>query len=77
MPLAFLGFALWRAWVSLSYANPAALLPVNVAGGKLPYDIVLAACAVAIAAPSPAGGKAMGLPDRGPGVALLPALHPD
>ena len=53
MPLAFLGFALWRAWVSLSYANPAALLPVNVAGGKLPYDIVLAACAVAIALLSP------------------------
>ena len=49
MPLAFLGFALWRAWVSLSYANPTAPLPVNEAGGKLVYDIVLAGCAIAIA----------------------------
>lgn len=49
MPLAFLGFALWRAWVSLSYANPACPMPVNASVGQLAYDGVLAAGAIAIA----------------------------
>lgn len=49
MPLSFLGFALWRAWVSLSYANPVCPMPVNTAAGHLSYDIVLAACAITVA----------------------------
>lgn len=49
MPLAFLGFALWRAWVSLSYANPAFSSPMISGGGKAMYDLVLAVAAVAIA----------------------------
>lgn len=50
MPLAFLGFALWRAWVSLSYAAPVFALPSQApTGGKLVYDLCLAAAAVALA----------------------------
>ena len=49
MPLSFLGFALWRAWVSLSYANPVCPMPVTTAAGHLSYDIVLAACAITVA----------------------------
>ena len=49
MPLAFLGFALWRAWVSLTYANPSASMPINGTAGQFAYDVVLAACAITIA----------------------------
>lgn len=49
MPLAFLGFALWRAWVSLSYADPACALPLRDATGQLPYDAGLAVAALVIA----------------------------
>lgn len=49
LPLAFLGFALWRAWVSLTYANPSAAMPVNETAGQLSYDVVLAGCAIVIA----------------------------
>lgn len=49
MPQAFLGFALWRAWVSLTYANPAAPMPVNATAGQFSYDVILACCAVVIA----------------------------
>lgn len=49
MPLAFLGFALWRAWVSLAYANPAAPMPVSGTAGQFAYDVVLAGSAIVIA----------------------------
>ena len=50
MPFAFLGFALWRAWVSLSYAAPALPVPVGAPmEGKLVYDVCLAAASVALA----------------------------
>lgn len=49
MPLAFLGFALWRARVSLTYANPTIPMPVNTLAGQISYDVVLAICAIAIA----------------------------
>lgn len=49
MPLAFLGFALWRAWVSLSYANPAYASPLFSAGGKDLYDLFLAIASIIIA----------------------------
>lgn len=49
MPLAFLGFALWRAWVSLTYANPSVPMPVSGTAGQFAYDVVLAACAITIA----------------------------
>ena len=42
MPQAFLGFALWRTWVSLAYANPAAPMPVSGTAGQFAYDVVLA-----------------------------------
>lgn len=50
MPLTFLGFALWRAWVSLSYANPVCPMPVNMEAGHFAYDVVLSACALGLAA---------------------------
>lgn len=50
MAFAFLGFALWRAWVSLSYAAPALPVPVGAPmDGKLVYDVCLAAASVALA----------------------------
>lgn len=50
MPLAFLGFALWRAWVSLSYAAPVFVLPSQApVEGKLVYDLCLVAASVALA----------------------------
>lgn len=50
MPWAFLGFALWRAWVSLSYAAPAFCLPPQAPlNGKLAYDLCLAGTAVLLA----------------------------
>ena len=49
MPLAFLGFALWRAWVSLTYANPSIPMPVNAEAGQFFYDVVLSITAIAIA----------------------------
>ena len=50
IPFAFLGFALWRAWVSLSYAAPALPVPVGAPmEGKLVYDVCLAAASVALA----------------------------
>lgn len=50
MPFAFLGFALWRVWVSLSYAAPALPMPVGApVEGKLVYDACLAAASVALA----------------------------
>ena len=52
MPLAFLGFALWRAWVSLTYANPSVPMPVSGTAGQFAYIFALADTAhVAIAAP--------------------------
>lgn len=61
MPLTFLGFALWRAWVSLSYANPACPMPINTSVGQFAYDVVLALGAVALALASgriaPLAGK--------------------
>ncbi|OUO90626.1 hypothetical protein B5F40_06335 [Gordonibacter sp. An230] len=48
MPLSFLGFALWRAWVSLAVAGPAYPLPLMQQTGQLAYDMVLAVtCLVA------------------------------
>lgn len=49
MPQAFLGFALWRTWVSLAYANPAAPMPVSGTAGQFAYDVVLAGSAIVIA----------------------------
>lgn len=50
MPLAFLGFALWRAWVSLSYAAPVLPMPEgSPIEGKLVYDACLAATSVVLA----------------------------
>lgn len=49
MPLAFLGFALWRAWVSLSYAAPAFDFPLLAGGGRLLYDVFLSLTALAVA----------------------------
>lgn len=49
MPWAFLGFALWRAWVSLTYANPAIPMPVNALAGQFSYDVVLAVTSLSIA----------------------------
>lgn len=71
MPLTFLGFALWRAWVSLTYANPVCPLPVNAAAGHLSYDVVLAACAIAIATLSPRITPLAGRRGVYPAIALL------
>lgn len=71
MPLSFLGFALWRAWVSLSYANPVCPMPVNAAAGHLSYDIVLAACAVTIALLSSRLAPLAGRQWAYPSIALL------
>ena len=49
MPQAFLGFALWRAWVSLTYANPSVPMPVSGTAGQFAYDVVLAGSAIVIA----------------------------
>ena len=49
MPLSFLGFALWRVWVSLSFANPAFPLQSPVPD-KFVYDLCLAATALLLAA---------------------------
>lgn len=49
MPLAFLGFALWRAWVSLTYANPSVPMPVSGTAGQFAYDVVLTTSAIVIA----------------------------
>lgn len=49
MPLAFLGFALWLAWVSLTYANPSVPMPVSGTAGQFAYDVVLAGSAIVIA----------------------------
>lgn len=49
MPLAFLGFALWRAWVSLSYANPVYPSPLFDLGGKGAYDLFLSLACIAVA----------------------------
>lgn len=49
MPWAFLGFALWRAWVSLTYANPSISMPVNTLAGQFSYDVVLAVACLVIA----------------------------
>lgn len=46
MPLAFLGFALWRAWVSLTYANPSVPMPVSGTAGQFAYDVMLAGSAI-------------------------------
>ena len=48
MPQAFLGFALWRAWVSLTCANPRCPCP-SVAPPAVPHDVVLAVSAIVIA----------------------------
>ena len=50
MPLAFLGFARWRSWVSLSYAAPAFTMAGEpLVAGKLVYDVCLASAAVMLA----------------------------
>lgn len=49
MPLAFLGFSLWRSWVSMSYAAPVFSAAAGAATGKLVYDVCLAVAAVALA----------------------------
>lgn len=49
MPWAFLGFALWRAWVSLTYANPSIPMPVNSLAGQFSYDVVLAVACLVVA----------------------------
>lgn len=71
MPLAFLGFALWRAWVSLTYANPSIPMPVNAETGQFAYDVVLAACAVLLAVLSPRIAPLAGRRAVYPAIALL------
>ncbi|MCI9261841.1 response regulator transcription factor [uncultured Adlercreutzia sp.] len=74
MPLAFLGFALWRAWVSLSYANPPLPLPVNEAVGHFLYDVFLAIFALAIALLSKQIAPLAGRRATYPAIALLLGL---
>lgn len=71
MPLTFLGFALWRAWVSLTYANPTCPMPVNATAGQFFYDTVLAACAIALAVFSPRIAPLAGKRWVYPAIALL------
>ena len=49
MPQAFLGFALWRAWVSLTYAHPSVPMPVSGTASQFAYEVVLAGSANVIA----------------------------
>lgn len=71
MPLTFLGFALWRAWVSLTYASPTCPMPVNAAAGHFSYDVVLAACAILLAVLSPRITPLAGRRWAYPAIALL------
>lgn len=48
MPLAFLGFALWRAGCR-SLTRPFGVHAYQRNGGAVAYDVVLAACAITIA----------------------------
>lgn len=57
MPQAFLGFALWRAWVSLTYANPSVPMPVSGTAGQFAYDVVLAGSALSSSPCSPAASR--------------------
>lgn len=52
MPWAFLGFALWRAWVSLAYANPIIPMPVNSLASQFFYDVALTVACLVIAVAS-------------------------